>query len=103
VSNREVRYEPHYLTAGGSNKAVITRNCIVRAVVTSDGAGGAVLRLYDSATASSFNTTLDKRAVLRAKVGESFQLSSTVQFGTGIIASLSGTGAVATLLVRTIN
>lgn len=99
---REFRYEPHFLTAGSSNKRIINGTCIARAMVTSDGAGGAVLRLYDSATASSFNTTLDRRAILRAKNGESFQLATTMQFSTGIIASLSGTGAVCTILVRTI-
>ena len=102
MSNREFRYEPHYVTAGISNRAIITRNCIARFLATADGAGGAVLRFYDSATASAFNTTLDKRGVLRAKAGESSQLSTTLQFGTGIIVSLSGTGAVATVMVRAI-
>ena len=102
MSNREVRFTPHYLTAGVSNKRIVNGTCIARLLVTADGAGGAVLMIYDSATASSFNTTLDKRAVLRAKVGESFQLSTTLQFGTGMIASLSGTGAVATIMVRQI-
>ena len=103
MSEREIRYQVHFVKSGQSNRVIAGVHCLARFVVTAAGAGGARLRVFDTAVATGMNATLTEKAVFRSLVGQSFPaLGVALEFATGLIVSCSGTSARAMVLIRTI-
>ena len=94
----ELRYKPHRLTNGLGNVALVNNSCVVRAVLTATGDNSVSLRLYD-ASGGSVNA-VDSRLEIWAPSHQTVQITTDMAFSTGITASASATGCVATIFIR---